>query len=127
MCHAHDWRNITSDAEFKRFAKALGIRILSPDRFQSPYVESISVDNWERLTSSSVEEIVASPELEKVFFLRQGEYWAEICAQYFDDPSELSYPDWKIVNERVHKLDPKFEPRRAKEVREALIHTPKKG
>jgi hypothetical protein len=54
------------------------------------------------------------------------EYWAEICAQYFDNRDKLNVQDVILVESIIKKNDPMFDYNAAKERREHLIKLGKK-
>ena len=87
----------------------LADRIQAKDRFKSAYVESIKDD-------------------EKKFqnLMRATEYWAEICAQYFDNRSKLSVTDVMLVETVIKKNDPEYNFEVNKQKRDEILKKAKK-
>ena len=107
LAHANDWHSDNDLTAKERLALALKIaeRIKAPDRFKSSYVESIDYKN----------------DTKKTNYFRAVEYWAEICAQYFDDPTRLNIKDVIIIEEHIRKTDPGFNVKKANQVRQAVL------
>ncbi|MBI2676605.1 MAG: hypothetical protein HYX21_01450 [Candidatus Yanofskybacteria bacterium] len=80
--------NESNDFERLKLMLSLAERIKSPDRFYSHYVESIQEQDEQKRN-----------------YNRIMEYWAEICAQYFKDPTELHFSDFQLVDTVVKKAD----------------------
>ncbi|MCH7492682.1 hypothetical protein IID19_03800 [Patescibacteria group bacterium] len=97
--HVNDWEydNTLSPADKIKLFHAITKRFLEGENlFPSDYVESI--DN---------------PDPQRNMEIKVQEYWAEICAQYFSDPSNFqdNYPeDFALVDDWVKKQDPVFDP-----------------
>jgi|GEM_PF-4642057 len=95
LAHANDWitDNEMSTEDRLELLTAITGRLDSEDRYKSNYVESIVNEDKQR---------------EK--YLKAVEYWAEICSQYFSDPSSLHVKDFRIVDRVVQKSDLEFSP-----------------
>lgn len=95
IAHANDWDNDDEMNPDDRRYLLLSIteRLGSKDRFMSDYVESIKNENEQE---------------EK--YLKAVEYWAEICAQYFYDSTNMNIKDFQIVDKVVKNTDPNFNP-----------------
>ncbi len=93
IAHANDWSNDEEMSYKERVDLLYDIsqRVFANDRFLSSYVESIE-----------------NPELGERNFQRATEYWAEISAQYFSDPTKLNIKDYAIVDSQVRKADPNY-------------------
>lgn len=85
--HANDYRDDDqlNEREKKELEEELRIRVLSPDRYISYYVEEV-----------------------KDIELKVAEYWGEIFMIYFSDPGALSLKDFKLVDKVVKKGNPEF-------------------
>lgn len=94
VAHANDWEsdNEMTVAEKAALALKIGQRLKAKDRFMSSYVESIEYKNNKKKTR----------------YLKATEYWAEICAQYFEDATRLNIKDYQIVDAHIRKTDPSF-------------------
>lgn len=102
IAHGNDWlRNekLTAHERITLLAK-IAARVMASDRFISAYVESIATDSIETTHIHTCEE-----------------YFAEICAAYFNRPEELNYKDFLIVHELVTKKNPNFNIEEAKRAR----------
>lgn len=95
VAHGNDFftdANITWKERYSLYKK-LKDRVMSEDKFVTYYLVS----------------------LEKKFneggygwLSLMREYWAEICAQYMSDPTQLHVDDFKLVHEFVIKNDPNY-------------------
>lgn len=106
--HGNDWLSDQEMTYEERLDLQLAVaeRLSADDRFQSSYVESIQNDN---------------PQAERC--LKALEYWAEICGQYFNDPSKLHYNDYELVNNCVKAGDPDYDENAANEVRNNFLES----
>ena len=93
IAHANDWSEDEEMSYKERVDLLYDIaqRVFANDRFHSSYVESIE-----------------NPDLGKRNYQRAVEYWAEICAQYFSDPTKLNIRDYAIVDSQVRETDPNY-------------------
>lgn len=102
-CHAVE--HGLSIADSNNLFEAVAERIEAPDRFQSEYVENIEdADKKAR------------------DFSKAQEYWAEICAQFFNDPTQLHIKDFRMVSEQVKKVDPAFNWKTASKHRKDIVY-----
>ncbi len=94
MAHGNDWiRNssLSFNERIDLLAK-IASRTLSDDRYISTYVEVIGVKDQETTQSARCEE-----------------YFAELAAAYFNNPTELHYKDFLIIHNLVLKHNPRFD------------------
>lgn len=105
IAHANDWDNnhISYEDRLDLLLK-ISKRINAENRYQSDYVKSIKGDN-----------------LHKTNYDRATEYWAEISEQYFSDSTKLNFEDFRIVDEYIHRVDPKYNWRKSLTSRLALV------
>lgn len=93
--HGNDWQtdNVLTYQERTDLLLKIYERTHSPNRLQSAYVERVrqAYDNPRQ----------------RSFRLAQ-EYWAEIEAQYFEDPTKLHIDDFMLVDTSVRKNDPSY-------------------
>ena len=106
LAHANSWSadNEMTPEEKADLLLAVAERIFSEDRFKSSYVESIS-----------------NPDKQQENYLKATEYWAEICGQYFSDPSKLNVKDFSITESFIRKTDQKFDVKKANSERRHLV------
>lgn len=106
IAHSNDWERDDQMTYTERVELLFRIahRLSAGNRFRSTYVESIEGDTAE----------------EKNYY-RAVEYWAEICAQYFIDPTALHIEDYQIVDEQIRKTDPHYNPIVTSEKRANII------
>lgn len=92
--HANDWSTDEEMSVGERMDLLLAIadRLVSDDRYQSAYVEEIN-----------------NPDKQQEFYLKATEYWAEICAQYFDLPEAMNIKDFALVDRVVRRGDPQYD------------------
>lgn len=93
LAHANDWEsdNEMNQGEKMNLLLQVGDRLDDEDRYYSSYVESI--ENKDEQAGR---------------YLKASEYWAEICAAYLFDQSNMSYQDYKLVENHLKKQDPNF-------------------
>ncbi len=96
--HANDWKSNKRASYEDKLDLLLKVsrRIDSQDKFHSTYAES-------QLKSNQKDSRINK-------YLYSQEYWAEICSQYFKDPTQLSIDDFELVDGWVKKADPKYNP-----------------
>ncbi len=109
IAHANDFMNDNqfTQSERQQLLDALRLRVKSPDRLRSPYVESIHNED---------------ARLEGITKAR--EYWGEIAAEYFASSSPriaLSPADVALIETVIQKTDPAFDQHKAKERRDAVL------
>lgn len=108
--HANDWRSdntLTAGDRLKLMADVTWRYCEGENVFQSEYVESIS-----------------NPDPIENTALHVQEYWAEICEEYFTNPTGLQQDhaeDFQLVDDWVRKQDPDFDPFTAATARENSI------
>ncbi len=102
-CHAVE--NLLPVADANNLFEAIANRVEASDRFQSTYVENIETNKKK-----------------ETMFYKVQEYWAEICSQFFQDPTRLHVKDFLIVSEQITKVDPAFNWKIASQKRKDLIH-----
>lgn len=95
--HANDWfsDSTTSYEEKLELLANVAKRIEDPDRFQFVYAESKTKKTRDQKFNR---------------YLHAQEYWADICAQYFKDPTRLPMEDFELVDGWVRKGDPDYDP-----------------
>ena len=106
--HANDWKGnnrASYEDKLNLLFKLIG-RLDSDERFKSEYAESKLKDS-------------ENTKLNR--YLYAQEYWADICAQYFQDPTQLSMDDFEIVDAWVKKSDPNFNPTTSNEQRTQIL------
>ena len=92
IAHANSWNNDhVSHEECLNLLLKIAKRINAENRYRSSYVESIKEED--PLETN---------------YNRAVEYWAEISAQYFSDPTKLSFSDFSVVDDYIRKIDPKY-------------------
>ena len=94
IAHGNDWlrdSELTPTERINLLAKVY-VRVNSEDRFRSGYVESIGTNDKKTTLSHKCEE-----------------YFAEIAAAYFNDPSTLNYKDFTIIHNLISKKSPDFD------------------
>lgn len=103
---AMDWvRSATmSSVERADMALAVAERLRSKDRYKSSYVEKIS-----------------NPDKQTELYTKAVEYVAEISSQYARDATKLHIKDFQLVDSQIHKTDPQFNWKDAKQRRDQLI------
>ncbi len=105
IAHSNDWGSPRIDYKTRlQLLVKLSKRINAEDRFKSSYVESIR-----------------DKDAHENNYHRAVEYWAEITAQYFKDPTKLNIEDFNIVNEHVHKMDPSFDWQKYHDARQKIV------
>lgn len=93
VAHGNDWiRNnqLTAEERVDLLAK-IAARLMSNDHYVSAYVESIETSD---------------PQTTEIH--RHEEYFAEISAAFFNDPTELNYKDFLIIHDLVNKGDASY-------------------
>lgn len=103
--HYNDWGsknlNIIESADL---ALRIGERLKSEGRYKSSYVEKIN-----------------NPDKQKENYYKADEYWAEICQQFFTDPTQLPDEDFAIIYNVISKTDPNFSISKANELRNQIM------
>ncbi|MBI2057823.1 MAG: hypothetical protein HYT63_02475 [Candidatus Yanofskybacteria bacterium] len=93
ISHANDWNSdhFANQTEKVELLLKIGKRLQSGDRFKSEYVEAIGgFSQGQKNINQAIE------------------YWAEICRQYFTDPTQLPAEDFVLVDSQVRKTDPTY-------------------
>lgn len=106
IAHANSWMsdNETGDEEKADLLLKIADRLSSADRYKSSYVESIN-----------------NQDKNKEKYTKASEYWAEICAQYFEDPTQLNVKDFQIVDAQVRKTDPNYDWQKSRSERARIL------
>ena len=112
--HANDWfsDSTTSYEEKLELLANVAERIGDSDRFQSAYAESKTQETKDQKFNR---------------YLYAQEYWADICAQYFKDPTRLPMEDFELVDGWVRKGDPDYDPLAFSEKRIEMLNVISQG
>ncbi|MFZ2975504.1 MAG: hypothetical protein WA055_02635 [Candidatus Moraniibacteriota bacterium] len=103
--HYNDWKSKNLNmVESSELVLKIGERIKSEGRYKSSYVESIN-----------------NPDKQKENYYKATEYWAEICEQFFTDPTQLPDEDFAIIYNVISKTDPDFSISKANELRNEIM------
>lgn len=105
--HSNDWesdKEMTAEQRVDLLLRISG-RLDAKDRYQSSYVESIEDDDPQKQS-----------------YYKATEYWAEICAQYFDDATKLNIKDFRIVDQQVRRTDANFNWKKSSFKRTGLLN-----
>lgn len=95
VAHGNDFLTDVDLSWNERYSlyKKVKDRLKSEDRFKTHYLVDL-------------EQEFSDGEIHWILFAR--EYWAEICAQYMSDPTQLHIDDFKLVHEFVIKNEPDY-------------------
>ena len=96
VAHANDWTSDNEMSFYERLDMLLELtnRYKEDDRYMSTYVEGIEIER----DKDNAE-----------LYRKVSEYWAEICSQYFEDPSVLHVKDIQIIEKHINRTDPDFD------------------
>jgi len=105
--HANDWQNskLLSSAERVSMLYDVALRSIASDRFMSPYVEGIKIEELETHFKGKIDNETAKDQLLK--FVHATEYWAEIAKAYFNNKQQFKkdhLKDYDVVKKWIDKM-----------------------
>ena len=105
LAHANDWNSDLDLSILDRQSEILAVynRLMSPDAYDKENQDSGYLSYLHEYQHRGLKDSL---------FIATSEYWAQICAEYFENPETFlkNHPkDFKLVDTYVKKNDPSFD------------------